>query len=118
MWVRTYAEECLAIDTLSEGLLKNGQQHMQLCLAGIVRTGGYSRGCQRFEGRIEIGTSMRPNRGGYIGRNEFVGVGAPVYELAFEDARGGRWYKRTRAPNRAALRSALKRIFPRAQVSR
>jgi hypothetical protein len=112
--VRTYAQDIIARSTYSSEGFQFGEGHMVLTLGDMVRTTFYEREGGKVA-HIDIDWH-RLDRQGYTSTGEYFGSGARVYAVDCDTGEHVRTFW-VRAPNRRALRTALRRLYPLAKIS-
>ncbi len=75
---------------------------------------GYPGRFRDFDGMIYL-ERQRLDRGGYTGRGQYFGQGAPLF--MFEDERG-EFYGHVRAPDRKTAKEKIRKDFPKAKIAR
>jgi len=86
--------------------------HMALCLAEMDRAVNY----RSMNEDVDIYIHKVTTKGDYTSNGTYVGAGMPLYEVVFEAENS--YYHKVRAPNRNALRDALKLLYPTCKVGR
>lgn len=110
--VPTFLEHVRSFSAVSYGM--NCATDYALMCAGLCELEG--RTGYRDLVKIDI-FRQALNRQGYTANGRYFGIGADLFALDVDDGENVRTHY-IRAPNRAALRAALKRLYPTARVSR
>ncbi len=113
-FVRTYAQDIIARDSFPHGRFEHGEAHMVGTLAEMVRSSFYYREGGSVS-HIDI-TWHRLDRGGYTSTGEYFGSGVRVYAVDCDTGEHVRTFW-VRAPNRQALRTALRRLYPLSKIA-